>query len=1656
MTNMKRHYLRSTLVLIMSVLMVISILPINVLAEGEENATLADSNATTDFRLKTDESKGEKYYEDGKTKREYYQKPNWEEEASKKEGLTKWELHPDQKLRKVNNMSEAYEIGQLNYNGHHLAEENGVNYLVLDFLYSWAQRSASSVWKNVNIFISKELEKSVDWTRSGYYYNYGTSKQQYYKFENGKVANEKVMYLSQMVQATLAGNVQHTPIRLYLKNVTMSDLDKIDTAIQTRVTNSNNTQILTTQFGKGDNDNLHMDGYGAYTNATAVPKSNSINARAKNNPLLRQYKSPGVDYTSDFLASQNFSSYNSDEDKLYVATKWRKGTTNSTNHTLNGNTLAYRFAFSKELLDTLEEDEKGFIGYIQPSKTSGANSAKNPTDSITGFTRKDVNIDKETGQAYIIFAPQQFVTNVPDEKVVTVKNGTNGFADAETSLLIGQRYTVTTFNVDSLKLKSLYNTVGTNKGSREMISLDIYTTIIAANPNGNEHVETKTTQKVSAKKGDEVKIKFEASPWAKTEKGGSDWIGMRIGDYPIFGDVSVYRSGSTSGRYSGFELNGKPYDIYTYKLPENVTFEEDSLVQLYANDSGNLSENSAEIFINGKKVASFNRGEAKTTFKPRTVLGTQSSSSTLLDNTQYRPAIKDMYDTDSEVKGYTIIKDQIVEVKYRDAETKTRKTSKTLSSKTNTAGASYSYDNKYYPDERGLYEYKAEVESTTKLVKDAPIVARTYSYQSSDAEKSSAVIEDAIKSALGSEAVIAKVLSKVTFDLNGGKFNDTVNDQIKSLVQRDAANSPVIRVLPMNKKFATDKGYKANGFEGENILLEDYTGAELKGDDLALRKYFGHGDDDKKDETPINPEKKGAAFLGWTTQPLTGTPEQVSEAFEKLTVATTVDQTNSVDPTSTPEEPKVKNYIFNEKSPVTESIRVYAAYGVPKIKFHTNPPAGLQDAEGKDLEDKVIEQAITDQNKIDKEVELNRNHGTPDFTMEGYSLVGYSKNPEATQPDKNHTGTGFEEDLYLRDGDKIELTDEIANNGLDLYAVWKKNYHVDITKVWDDAELKTKNEGKVYIGLLKRPAVGVQGQEVVHPDAVYRPVLQSYKKLSEVTETDSNGNKVVRWTNLPSYDENGHRISYIAIELTESMFQQYNNESDPKNKEKPKYGDYGIEVTEPHLAEDGVTMIWGHKAQLLNTDGVDAMTSATTRKHYRMVKNGDTETEELQNPHTADPKFGYFDTTGYSIILTNKKVTVQPPAIEDVIDGETSVVVKKNGDPSHLVVTLPDNTVVTLVKDEDTGKLKKDPASTFTGTVDIAKDNSKVTITLPEGKTFVEGQKIKAVQKKVIGEAEETSEEVTKTVGPKPNSNKVEKIAQKPYDKETGNVPLEFQVPNPPVNTPPKDTEYELGTVDEEGNFTSIEGVDKITLEEGIISDKTSPVFKTFDIPADKINNVKDKDLVIRSKEPGKKEVVSDPFKLDLAAPTATARAEDERWRRWVDIELSDFVEDQKTISITYTDINGDEINETFDNKADAEYTLNVLRGQGVENVKITLKDRFGNEDDVKPQYKASKVIQIDIREPRLNKDFLQVRALEDATEVIVKIYASTEDPEAIKAGTAKPTHTATATLNADGNFHKIKFEDGYKLKKGDYIEVIGKKDTENAYTNPYIRILGD
>ncbi|MCY3052209.1 YPDG domain-containing protein, partial [Aerococcus urinae] len=463
----------------------------------------------------------------------------------------------------------------------------------------------------------------------------------------------------------------------------------------------------------------------------------------------------------------------------------------------------------------------------------------NPNQTRTGFTRDQVNV--VGNMAYVIYAPNDFDSNSETGQVIYTEGNMNGFTDNLGTRVSDQVFTLTTLNIDSDNLKSLYPTI--NGQEPEMTSIDVHTSFLLETPKGIDRLSILTTDEGTAIEGETVEIRF-AKPLNEVVNGSESGVNlsetanklaMKLGEAPIFGNLGIYPN-STGGRgvYDRYDFevssDGK---TYTYTMPYDTKVNPGTEIKLFTGQLGNLVNNSGEIYIGGKKVAAFGEGQAEKSFAPRMLIGTEVQSSALLDRTQYMPVVKDMYDFDKVITGYTYVPNQLVEISYIDANSGQTRYVRTLSGSTAEPGATYTVEgDKTYPEPgQGLYKFEYVIPDTDRLVKDSPIIARAFDYTTASVEeKALSEDEEAIQTAVGSDAVIARVLIQVTYDLNNpnGTSARRVMTYAAPVETNDAAgNTTAIENsdVPRNEDFSNEVGYTNNGLEGnmaKDPTLEGY------------------------------------------------------------------------------------------------------------------------------------------------------------------------------------------------------------------------------------------------------------------------------------------------------------------------------------------------------------------------------------------------------------------------------------------------------------------------------------------------------------------------------------------------------------------------------------------------------------------------------------------------------------------------------------------------------------------------------------------------------------------------------------------------------------------------------------------------------------------
>lgn len=1544
--------------------------------------------------------------------------------------------------------------------------------------------ATSAVWKRLVLKPDHNLNELIDWKESGmakkmpeqfpnnhdgYNFNKDWVNFESLSSQQGGSGNLHVVKLG--LDGTLTTNVGtiavnfEVPIDLVLKDgKTVKNLDK-NPLIQMRLTDDKYERIYSTTIDT--NQNVP---YSSYTMSTFIPVRVDLKKGILNTDVVRNYENV-------FHTASSYIKYN--EEKGYFDVYMRRtqgqvgsvadvgGSMNSVSSENKGD-YGFMQSFDESLIDILKpQDESGTV--IQLFSADPNDNLYYPSTDPTvpkPANRIDYSIDKiERSNGVGIV---KYSSNDPNKTFLPGGPTLTGYGNS----------TVVRYWVDKDKLKEKF-------GSSDIISYEFFSTLFATNETGVE--EFKSVQRyedINLERGDTIDIRFDGRRDLIT-KGTCDENGsfIQIGDDQY--KISL-RTTSDKTKYTGTLLTGNPNYMrkITVSVPFDIKIKKDTPLTIFSRKTklmevspgmtvtfnysdkdisggtitksktyrferplveGYTRNEKGEIFKDGKKINDPQQTLFIDNHDPLMSSRQENFGGGILTRTADAPDIDEIF-TDTENLTGRSKYDRVYVYPY-DANKEVVSTAKRL-------GTIQASDQKIEmnvngDDVQGFEWTSASNDAGHKIdpsywaTKDMPLYFTN---------------QDVLANSLESKVpVMEQVQAKVIFNLNGGTLEQSVIsykgvDKSKKvgtehayITKRTNQQEEVIRIAPMNVKFANQEGYIANGFEGVNADLKDHNGKKFEQNIAALSSAITTASGEKKTKlqgelartkdalalrkfVEKDPKVSGKTFLGWTTKPLTGTPQEVTEAFIKLKVADSVDKYLSGD-----------NLIFTSTSPITQNMTVYAAYGSPLVTFHTNPPAGL-----KGKTDETVTQSLTEQNLTDRSVRLQKNWSDPKFKMDGYSLVGYSTDPNADIPDENKTGTGVNVDNYLRDGDQYPLTADQVRDGVDLYAVWKKNYHVDVEKVWENDALKTKNYSKIKVGLLARPAVGAAGFEIVDQNAVYRPVPNSVQALSAATPTTGK----INWNDLPSYDEAGHRMSYIAVELTDSTEKLFNQGS-------INYKDYGATIVNTNQNQGK----GGYKVQLVNTDGVDAMSAATLRSHY--TKDG-----SLINPN-ENKTMKYFDTYGYSIKLTNKKVDVQPPTIDPIKYDATQVVVRKVGNPSKIVTTLPNGKTVTVVKHDNGSYVFDQVNSTFTGTVNV---DANGVITIQTGQMQA-GQIVKAQQFKVIGQAETSSAITEAKVEAQPVSHKVEEKEQLPKDKN-GNAVVEFNVPNHPLLPPKAGSKYTLGYFKEENGektFVPLAPVDAkgdiapVVLDKDMVSDDRTEVKRQILIPADKfdeINKLKEEGikLVIQSDEAGKKPNYSDGFTLDLKAPTADAKTKEDMWRRWVNVDLSKFNEDTQVIVVKYKNNAGTQTLR-LQNGAELQATLEMLNRQGFKDADISVEDRFGNKTDLKPQYNPSMIIDIMVRKERIGKDFVQVKASEEGVTVTVRIYnASDLEDVRTKADGYQAKAKVTAQATVGKKYQKIMLKDSqgnpYKLQAGEIIEIIGT-NAEGAYTNPYAKVLG-
>lgn len=614
--------------------------------------------------------------------------------------------------------------------------------------------------------------------------------------------------------------------------------------------------------------------------------------------------------------------------------------------------------------------------------------------------------------------------------------------------------------------------------------------------------------------------------------------------------------------------------------------------------------------------------------------------------------------------------------------------------------------------------------------------------------------------------------------------------------------------------------------------------------------------------------------------------------------------------------------------------------------------------------------------------------------------------------------------------------------------VYPSYKNIDKTQGQFGKYLDTVEEAKkhpVNVGLLHRTAVTDYGTPTVHQNANYYPLQGGAASLKA---WDGNSTTPLTWK-LPGFDELGQRKSYVSVIVTDDKKDAYANFQSPnwdklgaKTYVRLQDGTATQDPNAPKNLHENAGNPYGDpvaKDQTF-TLGVDAFTSATSRKAIET---------------TGDDK----EVIGYEIWNTSTPIEVLKPVFDNVYDDETEAKLhwtdaEKNAGITKIILKVADGEEVTLVKQQDGSYKTADGAIT-------AKPNGDKLDIIPLNLTGKAGQDI--VAKYVV---EKNGQEVTGpegriTINKRGTSAPVENMKQIHNDAD-GKSKIEFTVPDPVLDKPTKGTTYTAQKWDDTQNKWV--DVGKVTLDSD--NDKGTQKEITLD------DTVKDGDIIrIKSEQPnlnpsdstgtGDKPytpVAGDEnrkyVKLDRAAPITDAKAEDEAFRRFIDITGTiNEIPDGRTVKIIINYKDGTPAIEilkeiTVENKENIIKDLNTTLRKGIEEgnipeIKIIASDRFGNSETKKVDYTESYQLEVILSGVRAGKKFIKVSADRANAEVTVKVMRNGQEAE-----------TKTIRLAEAKKFERITFDN--KLESGDVLVVSGivREGTKEYTTNPYKKLV--
>lgn len=617
----------------------------------------------------------------------------------------------------------------------------------------------------------------------------------------------------------------------------------------------------------------------------------------------------------------------------------------------------------------------------------------------------------------------------------------------------------------------------------------------------------------------------------------------------------------------------------------------------------------------------------------------------------------------------------------------------------------------------------------------------------------------------------------------------------------------------------------------------------------------------------------------------------------------------------------------------------------------------------------------------------------------------------------------------------------------------------DYGKYVDTVEPSKKKP--INVALLYRTAVTDYTTPTVIQSATYSPVTKEdlvNKNEDIIKRYGPNSSGDLIWK-LPGFDAQGKRRSYVSVIVPdgkENVYESFN---------ETKWQDLGISV---YVKRNGATgeAEWAKNApkEIHEESKTSAVYGTQLAKRQAYNSGVDAYTSATYRHSVTEKKGGYNEVSGYTIYNTSTPLSIPQPQFNKVMDTdkEFSLVwgeAENNAEINKINLEIP------------TGKgtkqsviLEKQSDGTFSGLMDgknvnatVDNETGKITVNKDDNFNFggLDSESIIATYETADGTKGESGKI---DISIKQTSNKVKAVNQVAKKNSTDNARIKMQIPGG-VSQPNPGTEYIAEKYDE---------TTKMWVEVGKTTMKqTDNVGGYIEIGLD--NQVKDGDLIrITAKEPDKYPISSvtdddmknniakdgklDPTKvegyvyLDLIGPASTATAQDEAFRRWIDIKGQFDEVPEGRVTISYKRDDQIETKE-FETKDKAFKVLREIVALGnISDIKIIAKDDLGNEKSTKVDYEKTYVTSVILYSPQSMTSKLLMTAEENDTQVNLTIIKAKGGQFTVTPKVGKILTVINLTENGNP----------YMLQVGDIIKVEGTLNKEGKVytTNPYQEIV--